>query len=450
MLAFLPAPILFIINFIALTVVTFILACPMLIVALFKWIPSKFVSNVINAVNQTSFKLWVANNALLMRLTNKIEWDIQGQENIPKVKGSCIIISNHLSWTDIVMLNHVYKGKIPITKFFLKHSLIYIPVIGLVCYAIGMPFLRRYSREQLLRNPKLKTKDLNTTRKACLSLLEQPSSLINFVEGTRFTPEKAKKQNSPYRNLMPPKAASLAVALGLIGKDIDYLFNTTLLYPHNTKGNVFLALLCGRMKKVTARLEKIEPIDELVGDYIGDKQFKRSFTSKLRQVWQEKDEQLTQIKLKEGLIPKTDESTKEDADEPIAALANSKDTSVTLQANTKVDADATSLVAEGLQVAENSSVSTSSSMTETADHVAESQHTPNEGGLDTDAANVTNANTTQDAMQTGVQTAVQKEVQESIQDTAEDVKQDLAVENGNTTQDESSAKAKDLTKTVKE
>lgn len=387
MLAFLPAPILFIINFIALTVVTFILACPMLIVALFKWIPSKFVSNVINAVNQTSFKLWVANNAFLMRLTNKIEWDIQGQENIPKVKGSCIIISNHLSWTDIVMLNHVYKGKIPITKFFLKHSLIYIPVIGLVCYAIGMPFLRRYSREQLLRNPKLKTKDLNTTRKACLSLLEQPSSLINFVEGTRFTPEKAKKQNSPYRNLMPPKAASLAVALGLIGKDIDYLFNTTLLYPHNTEGNVFLALLCGRMKKVTARLERIEPIEALVGDYIGDKQFKRSFTSKLRQVWQAKDEQLTQIKLKEGLISK--------ADEPIAALANSQGTIVNLQENTKVNADASSLVAD--------------------------------------------ANASQDAMQTEVHEEIQAEGQKEVHDIAEDVKHASAVENANTTQDESPA-----------
>lgn len=303
MLAFLPAPILFIINLIELTIVTLIAAIPMLLIALFKWIPSKSVSNIINAINQTSFRIWIANNAFLMKLTNKIEWDIQGE--ISKVEGSCIIISNHLSWTDIVMLGHIYKGKIPITKFFLKHSLIYIPVIGLVCYAIGMPFLRRYTREQLLRNPKLKTKDLNTTRKACLSLLEQPSSLINFVEGTRYTPEKAQAQKSPYTNLMPPKAASLAVALGLIGKDIDCLYNTTILYPH-TKGNIFLALLCGRLKKVIARVEKIELTDEWVGDYIGDKQFKHRFTLNLRQIWQRKDEQLTLIKRQEGLAPESE------------------------------------------------------------------------------------------------------------------------------------------------
>lgn len=302
MLSFLPAPILFIINLIELTIVTILVACPMLIIALFKWIPSKIIGNMINAVNQTCFKIWISNNAFLMRLTNKIEWDIQGLENTEPVKGSCIIISNHLSWTDIVMLGHVYKGKIPITKFFLKHSLIYIPVIGLVCYAIGMPFLRRYSREQLLRNPKLKNKDIATTRKACRSLLDYPSSLINFVEGTRYTPEKAEAQKSPYRNLMPPKAASLAVALGIIGKNIDCLFNTTLLYPH-TEGNVFFALLCGRLKKVVARVEKVDNLDTWIGDYIGNKQFKHQFTQNLRQLWQQKDEQLTAIKQKEGLLP---------------------------------------------------------------------------------------------------------------------------------------------------
>lgn len=316
MLAFLPAPILFIINLLELTIVTVVAAIPMLIIALFKWLPSRGIHNLINAINQTSFRIWIANNAFLMRLTNRIDWDIQG--DITKITGSCIIISNHLSWTDIVMLGHIYKGKIPITKFFLKHSLIYIPIIGLVCYAIGMPFLRRYSREQLLRNPKLKSKDLNTTRKACLSLLEQPSSLINFVEGTRYTKEKAQAQKSPYRNLMPPKAASLAVALGLIGRDIDCLYNTTILYPH-TKGNVFLALLCGRLKKVVARVEKIELNDDWVGDYLNDKQFKHRFTLNLRQLWQRKDELLTQIKIKEGLLPP--ESITSDLEAPATLAA---------------------------------------------------------------------------------------------------------------------------------
>lgn len=237
-------------------------------------------------------------NNILMRLTTKVKWDIQGVENV-KVKGSCIIISNHLSWTDIVMICHIYRGRIPITKFFLKQSLIFIPIIGQACYAIGMPFLRRYTRAQILKNPKLKTKDLDSTRKACQSLLVYPSSLVNFVEGTRFTKEKALAQKSPYQNLMPPKAASLAVALGMIGKNIDCLLNTTILYPgHKDQGSVFYDLLCGRLEKVIARVEVIdkETIEQkLVGDYLGDKQFKRSFTNELRTLWQKKDEQIAEL-----------------------------------------------------------------------------------------------------------------------------------------------------------
>lgn len=332
-----------------LSIVTLLVAIPMLLCALFKWIPSKAVGNVINAVNQTAFKIWTANNAFLMKLTNKIEWDIQGLDEVEKVKGSCIIISNHISWADIVMLAHIYRKKVPITKFFLKHSLIYIPVVGLVCYAIGMPFLRRYSREQLLKNPKLKTKDLDTTRKACLSLLDYPSTLINFVEGTRHTEEKAQTQNSQYVNLMPPKAASLAVALGIIGNNIDCLLNTTLLYPH-AKGNIFLNLLCGRLTKMVVRVEKIEPKEEWVGDYLKDKQFKRKFTNNLRNLWQRKDEQLTQIKIAEGLIdpsklsaPQADQGDIAKSTQAESEQAQPEQTEQNEQTEQKVETDATAV-----------------------------------------------------------------------------------------------------------
>ena len=98
---------------------------------------------------------------------------------------------------------------------------------------------------------------------------------------------------------MPPKAASLAVALGMIGKNIDCLLNTTILYPdHKGQGSIFYALLCGRLDRVIARVEVIDKEfieQKLVGDYIGDKQFKRSFTNELRTIWQKKDEQIANL-----------------------------------------------------------------------------------------------------------------------------------------------------------
>lgn len=300
MLHFLPAPILFVINFVWLSIGTTLLSIPVLLMAFIKLIlPIRPVLKVVDVVNQLTFKCFCLNNAFLIRLTNKADWDIKGFENI-KINGSCIIISNHVTWADIVLLCHLYRGRIPITKFFLKQSLIWIPVIGQVCYAVGMPFLRRYSRAKILKNPKLKNKDVNATRKACKSLVNYPSSLVNFVEGTRFTEAKAVAQKTPYQNLMPPKATSLAVALGIIGNNIDCILNTTLVYPDNKPGtNIFMSLLCGRLHKFAARVEVIskEEIQEhLIGDYLNDKQFKRNFNTKLRAIWQVKDENIAAIK----------------------------------------------------------------------------------------------------------------------------------------------------------
>ena len=298
MLSFLPGSILFVFNLVVLSVVTLILALPIFVGALIRLVlPVKPVLKLLDSLYQFIFWTWAHFLSFELALTNKTKWDIAGLDQV-KVKGACMIISNHLSWADIVMLIVIYRGRIPITKFFLKHSLIYIPIIGQVCFALGMPFLRRYTRSEILKNPKLKTKDLDATRKACLSVIEHPTTLVNFVEGTRFTKAKAKAQKSPYQNLMPPKAASLAVALGIIGPKLDCILNTTLQYPKNDGGKVFIDLLKGRLHEVIARVEVIpaETIqNELTGDYMTDKQFKRRFTQKLRELWQAKDEQIAQL-----------------------------------------------------------------------------------------------------------------------------------------------------------
>ncbi len=298
MLSFLPGPILLVFNLVVLSVVTLILALPIFLGALIRLIlPVKPVLKSLDGLYQGIFWLWAHFLACEITLTNKTKWDIAGLEGL-KVNKACMIISNHLSWADIVMLIVIFRGRIPITKFFLKHSLIYIPIIGQVCFALGMPFLRRYTRSEILKNPKLKTKDLDATRKACLSVIEHPSTLVNFVEGTRYTKAKAKAQKSPYQNLMPPKAASLAVALGIIGSRLDCILNTTLQYPQNDGGKVFIDLLKGRLHAVIARVEVIDAHtiqSELVGDYMSDKQFKRSFTKKLRDLWQAKDEQIAEL-----------------------------------------------------------------------------------------------------------------------------------------------------------
>ncbi|MBQ9275868.1 MAG: 1-acyl-sn-glycerol-3-phosphate acyltransferase [Succinivibrio sp.] len=319
MLAFLPSPLLLLINLILVPLNSVLCALPILILGLLRPLRLRKLNTLIDKVNYFFYRIWVWGNTCTLALTNRIDWRLSGDE-LPALNGkSCVVMSNHLSWADIIVIGNLYRGRIPITKFFMKHSLIYIPVIGLACYALGMPFLRRYTKEQMLKDPSLKTRDLETTNRACRSLVNSPSSLINFVEGTRYTQQKAAAARSPYRHLMPPKCASLAVALGNIGKDIDYLFNTTIIYPEN-HGHIFADMFRGRLKVIYADIRVIKVTPEISGDYLNDKVYKHSFTMQVRKWWEEKDAWIDET-LREGGYLKDDHPS--DGGAPAAAQAGS-------------------------------------------------------------------------------------------------------------------------------
>ncbi|WP_037971941.1 acetyltransferase [Succinivibrio dextrinosolvens] len=288
MLSFLPGPLLFIINSLLIAFNVILIATPILLLGIVKiLLPFDFIKKFVDNCNYYLYKIWVVDNRMLMSLTNDIRWHITGDE-IPSTRKSCIVLSNHISWLDILFIGAVYGGRIPITKFFMKQNLIYIPFVGLACYTLGMPFLKRYPKEKLLKNPALRTKDVETTKKVCRELVKFPSSLINFCEGTRYTPEKAKKAKSTYRHLMPPKAASLGVALSEIYDEVEYIFNTTFYYPENSKG-AFMDMMFGRIKNVYVNIEILEKNDRLRGNYLEDKTFKHDFTMYLRELWEKKD-----------------------------------------------------------------------------------------------------------------------------------------------------------------
>ena len=68
-------------------------------------------------------------------------------------------LSNHQSWADIFIVQMITNRKVPMLKFFMKFVLIYVPVIGICWWALDMPFLKRYTKDQLERNPSLRGKD---------------------------------------------------------------------------------------------------------------------------------------------------------------------------------------------------------------------------------------------------------------------------------------------------
>jgi 1-acyl-sn-glycerol-3-phosphate acyltransferase len=231
--------------------------------------------------------------ALLLHLNPWLKWDIQGLEGLSK-KNWYLLISNHHSWADIVVLCVLFRKHIPMNKYFLKQQLAWVPFIGLACWALDMPFMRRYSRGYLLRHPERRGKDVETTRRSCEKFRAHPTTIVNFVEGSRFTEEKKRETRSPYNNLLPPKAAGIAMALNVLGSQFDKLLNVTLCYPDNNK-RPFYDMLSGRLTRIVVRVNLVPIGEDLHGDYVNDKNFKRGFQRWLNVLWEEKDRQLTDI-----------------------------------------------------------------------------------------------------------------------------------------------------------
>nr|HMQ74360.1 acetyltransferase [Rubrivivax sp.] len=144
---------------------------------------------------------WIAGNSGWMRLTQRTAWDVDGIDDLG-YRGWYLVVANHQSWVDIFVLQHLLNRRIPMLKFFLKQELIWVPVMGLAWWALDFPFMRRHSEAALLKHPEKRLEDVEATRRACAKFALVPTSVMNFVEGTRFTPAKHAAQHSRYRHLL--------------------------------------------------------------------------------------------------------------------------------------------------------------------------------------------------------------------------------------------------------
>ncbi|EPC6228990.1 acyltransferase [Klebsiella pneumoniae] len=280
---------------IALTIlVTIICSVPIIVAGLIKLlVPIPAVWRSISVFCNFMMYCWCEGLALLLHLNPWLKWDVQGLEGLNK-KNWYLLISNHHSWAVIVVLCVLFRKLIPMNKYFLKQQLAWVPFIGLACWALDMPFMRRYSRSYLIRHPERRGKDVETTRRSCEKFRAHPTTIVNFVEGSRFTEEKKRETRSPYHNLLPPKAAGIAMALNVLGSQFDKLLNVTLCYPDNHT-RPFYDMLSGRLTRIVVRINLVPIGEELHGDYVNDKNFKRGFQRWLNGLWEEKDRQLTDI-----------------------------------------------------------------------------------------------------------------------------------------------------------
>jgi 1-acyl-sn-glycerol-3-phosphate acyltransferase len=237
---------------------------------------------------------WIAVNGLTLRGSGSRNWRADAVESVDR-NGWYLVLANHQTWVDIVVLQVALNRRIPLLKFFIKQQLIWFPLLGLGFWALDMPFMKRYSPSYLARHPEKKGADLEATRKACEKFRHTPTSVINFVEGTRFSEAKRVARNSPYEHLLLPRAGGIAVALSAMGEVFDAILDVTLVYADGPPK--FWDMICGDRVDVTVDVRAL-PIDsELVaGDYQNDREFRRYVHRWLGGLWEEKDARIAEIK----------------------------------------------------------------------------------------------------------------------------------------------------------
>jgi 1-acyl-sn-glycerol-3-phosphate acyltransferase len=278
--------ILYILNTVFWCIPLFVLVAAKAAVPLESWM--RRCSRMLNAVAEN----WIWVNNQNQKLVGNTRWDVQGTETLERSE-RYLVLANHQSWVDILVLQRIFHRKIPFLMFFIKKELFWFPLLGQAWWAMDFPFVKRYTKSYLQKKPHLKGKDLEITRQACKKFKKIPVSIMNFVEGTRFTNEKHRRQQSPYAHLLRPKAGGIAFVLGSMGEQIHRVLDVTIVYPDGVAS--FWALLCGNIRKIKVHVRSLPVSPELLGDYVNNRPFRLELQRWLNNLWAEKNRHIEEM-----------------------------------------------------------------------------------------------------------------------------------------------------------
>ncbi len=263
------------------------------LVALLKFIiPLRSFRSRCNRILTLIASAWVGVNNLNQRLLSKTTLQVQGPQRY-SLDQKYLVVANHQSWVDILVLQRIFHRRIPFLKFFIKKELRWFPILGQAWWALDFPFMKRYSKKVLEKKPHLKGKDLEITRKACEKFKTMPVSIMNFVEGTRFTVRKHQQQRSPYQNLLKSKAGGIAYVLTSMGDQLNAILDVTIVYPRNAKS--FWAFVCGDVSEIKVLVRSVPVTEDLLGNYALDRSFRERFHAWLNDLWSQKDRQIQEM-----------------------------------------------------------------------------------------------------------------------------------------------------------
>ncbi len=267
---------------------------PILLIACCKLIPYKTWQIKCTKAVDKIVTLWCAMNNLYIDKIQKIRLDIDAPSNL-NLKNWYLVVANHQSWLDIVILHRLFNRKIPVLKFFIKDSLKWIPLLGFSWWAMGCPFMKRYSKEYIAKYPHKKGKDLLSTQKAVETFKKTPAAVTSFIEGTRFTANKKAMQKSPYTHLLKPKAGGISFIISTMGQQITSILDVTIVYGETNHS--LWDFLCQRVRNVKISIREIPiPKQFISNQLIESTEVHNEFKEWLNQRWAEKDNLIASLK----------------------------------------------------------------------------------------------------------------------------------------------------------
>lgn len=238
---------------------------------------------------------WASTNQVLFRLIHPAQWQIDLRGKLDP-RRSYLLICNHQTWADILILFDLCYGRVPLPRFFLKQQLMYVPIIGVACWAMDFPFMKRHSKAAVAANPALRNEDLETTRRACQIYRNEPVTVVNFAEGTRFTEAKRLQNQSPYRHLLRPKSAGLSFALNAMGDQFAGIIDVTIAYRPTLRKWLWWSWFCGDQDSLDLHLDiRPVPAELMAGNYEQDAEFRARFQAWVNDLWARKDARLDRL-----------------------------------------------------------------------------------------------------------------------------------------------------------
>jgi 1-acyl-sn-glycerol-3-phosphate acyltransferase len=277
-----------------LVLTTILGSIPILVLGLLKLLPNQNLKVYCTKIVDKIATVWVEINKIYIDKSNPTHMEITGASDF-NAEDWYLVVANHQSWLDIVILQQLLNRKIPVLKFFIKDQLKWIPFLGFSWWAMGCPFMKRYTPAYLAKNPHKKGKDLQATQKALKLFQQTPVSLMSFVEGTRFTPQKKLDQQSPYQHLLKPKAGGIGFVISAMNKRITKLIDITITYPKQE--STLWDFLCHRIDTIKINIRQIPiPQEFLTTSLAEDDKIQSEFRQWLNQKWLEKDALITTMK----------------------------------------------------------------------------------------------------------------------------------------------------------